>query len=95
LNYCDSTQAIVRVEEFEDRIANCLEQTTRGPLPTTMSGVLTRRDWDIHLVEQLLVAADFALYHAKAEGRNGVKLAQPIALVDLSPQVTESESVDG
>ena len=59
-------------------------QTSRGPLSITMSlGVLSSRDWDLQLVEDILVETDLALYQAKAEGRNCVRLAKPSVLSDI------------
>jgi diguanylate cyclase (GGDEF)-like protein len=85
LNNCDSTQAVGRAEEVRNRIANHPVHTMRGPLPITMSlGVLASRHWDLRLVEEILCATDSALYQAKADGRNCVKLAEPIALRDVS-----------
>jgi two-component system, cell cycle response regulator len=84
LNNCDSSQAIVRAEQVRNGIAQHPVQTTRGPLPITMSlGVLSSRDWNIHLVEEILVETDLALYQAKADGRNCVRLAKPPVLYDV------------
>jgi len=59
-------------------------QTMRGPLPITMSlGVLASRDWDRRLVEEILVETDLALYKAKTDGRNCVRLAEPPVLCDI------------
>jgi two-component system, cell cycle response regulator len=80
LNNCDPTQAMVRAEEVRHGIASPPVQTTRGPLPITMSlGVLASRGWDSQLVEEILAEADSALYQAKADGRNCVRLAKPFA----------------
>jgi two-component system, cell cycle response regulator len=86
LNNCDSAQAIARAEEVRNGIANRPIQTLRGPLPMTMSlGVLSSRDWDLRLVEEILGEVDAALYRAKAAGRNCVVLAKPTAVCD-APQ---------
>ena len=75
LNNCDSSQAIARAEEVRDGIANRPIQTLRGPLSITMSlGVLSSRDWNLHLAEETLGEVDAALYRAKAAGRNCVVL---------------------
>jgi two-component system cell cycle response regulator len=85
LNNCDSTQAIVRAEQVRNGIANHPVQTTRGPLPITISlGVFASRDWDLQQVEETLRAADAALYQAKADGRNCARLAKPTALCKSS-----------
>jgi two-component system, cell cycle response regulator len=84
LNNCDSGQAIVRAEQVRNGIVNRPVQTTRGSLPITMSlGVLASRDWNIQLVEEILVETDLALYQAKADGRNCVRLAKPPVLYDV------------
>lgn len=86
LNNCDSTQAIARAEEVRKGIAKSPVQTTRGPLPITMCvGVLSSRDWELCLIEEILVEADLALYKAKADGRNCVRLAQTIPLSVVPP----------
>ena len=83
LNNCASTQAIARAEQVRNGIANHPVQTTRGPLPITISlGVFASRDWDLQQVEEILRAADSALYHAKADGRNCARLAKPNASCD-------------
>jgi hypothetical protein len=45
-------------------------------------GVFASQDWDLYLAEQVLGEADVALYQAKADGRNCVRLAKPMALSD-------------
>jgi GGDEF domain-containing protein len=56
----------------------------RGLLPVTMSlGVFASRDWDLRLVEEILVETDLALYKAKADGRNCVRLAEPPVLCSI------------
>jgi two-component system cell cycle response regulator len=84
LNNCDCTQAILRAEEIRNRIASPPVATKSGPLSITMSlGVLASKDWDFCPAEQVLGEADVALYQAKADGRNCVRLAQPIARRDV------------
>jgi two-component system cell cycle response regulator len=80
LNNCDSAHAIARAEEVRMGIANYQVQTMRGPLHITMSlGVLASRNWDRRVVEEILVETDLALYKAKADGRNCIRLAeQPV-----------------
>jgi two-component system, cell cycle response regulator len=81
LNNCDSAQAVTRAEEVRSGIASHPVQTTSRPLPITMSlGVLASRDWDLQLVEEILSEVDQALYRAKDDGRNCVKLAKPPTL---------------
>jgi diguanylate cyclase (GGDEF)-like protein len=82
LNNCDSAHAVARAEEIRNAIANQPVRTGRGPLPVTMSlGVLASQDWGLQLAEEILGKIDLALYQAKAEGRNRVKLAEQTALV--------------
>jgi GGDEF domain-containing protein len=53
-------------------------------LSSTMSlGILSSRDWGHHLVEDILVETDSALYKAKVEDRNCVSLAKPPVLSDV------------
>jgi two-component system cell cycle response regulator len=86
LNNCDSSQAMLRAEEVRNGIENNPVQTKRGPLPITMSlGVFASKDWNLHLVEEVLGEADSALYKAKTDGRNCVRVAKPIALSE-TPQ---------
>jgi len=81
LNNCDASQAILRAEQVRNGIASLPVQTQRGPIPITMSlGVLASRDWNLHLVEEVLSEADSALYRAKADGRNCIRFAKPSAL---------------
>ena len=83
LNNCDSTQAVVRAEEVLNKISQHPVRTTCGPLPITMSlGILACRELDLGLVEEILIKADSALYQAKADGRNCVRLAKPTTSCD-------------
>jgi diguanylate cyclase (GGDEF)-like protein len=76
LNNCDAAQAVARAEEVRSGIASRPIQTSRGPLSATMSlGVLASQEWDLDLVEEILSQTDQALYRAKADGRNCVRLA--------------------
>jgi two-component system cell cycle response regulator len=84
LNNCESAQAVARAEAVRNGIANRPIQTSRGPLPITMSvGVLSSRDWDLRLVEEILGEVDAALYRAKAAGRNRVVFAKPTAVCNV------------
>ncbi|NDQ55482.1 MAG: diguanylate cyclase [Acidipila sp.] len=84
LNNCDTTHVFKRAEEIRHAIANLHVQTSRGPLPVTMSlGALSSRDWDLHLVEEIMQEVDAALYLAKASGRNCIKLTKP-SVVDTT-----------
>src|SRR6202035_4509372 len=73
LNNCDSALAIARANEVRNGVANHPVQTMRGPLSITMSlGVFGSREWNLRLVEEILIEMDLALYKAKADGRNCV-----------------------
>jgi two-component system, cell cycle response regulator len=90
LNNCDSAQARARAEEVLNRIAQYPIQTICGPLSITMSfGVLASKDWDLQLVEEILGETDLALYQAKADGRNCVRLAKPTALHNAQGQLVK------
>jgi two-component system, cell cycle response regulator len=85
LNNCDSSQAVARAEEVRIGIASRPIQTARGPLSVTMSlGILASREWDLDLVEEILSETDQALYRAKADGRNCVRLATRSTLCELT-----------
>jgi two-component system, cell cycle response regulator len=85
LNNCDSSQALLRGEEVRNGIGNSPIQTSRGPLSIKMSvGVLSSRDWDLRLVEEILGEVDSALYRAKGAGRNCVRLAEPTCSVSAA-----------
>lgn len=78
LNNCDPASAVMRADEIRKSICNSLFLTGSGALPITMSlGVLLSRDWGEKAVEELLNEVDKALYTAKQNGRNCVRLAKP------------------
>jgi two-component system cell cycle response regulator len=78
LNNCKPQFAEARAEEIRKAIGGRPIQTARGPLELTMSfGLLLSNDWSVRPVEELLHEVDAALYAAKAEGRNCVRLAKP------------------
>ena len=81
LNNCDIAHAFARAEQIRHAIANFHVQTSRGPLPVTMSlGVLSSSDWNLHMVEEILEQVDLGLYRAKAAGRNCTNFIKPNAL---------------
>jgi diguanylate cyclase (GGDEF)-like protein len=78
LNNCRAESALGRAEEIRKCIAARPVQTDAGALDVTMSvGLLISCDWGYRPTEDLLREADSALYAAKAEGRNCVRLAKP------------------
>ncbi len=78
LNNCDVSLALSRAEHIRQAIANAPVPTAWGAIPVTMSlGVLATKDWGFQSVEEIIHEVDAALYQAKADGRNCVRLAGP------------------
>jgi diguanylate cyclase (GGDEF)-like protein len=78
LNNCDVSLALSRAEHIRQAIANASVSTAWGSIPVTMSlGVLATKDWGFQSVEEIIHEVDAALYQAKADGRNCVRLACP------------------
>jgi diguanylate cyclase (GGDEF)-like protein len=78
LNNCRAESAFGRAEEIRKCIAARPIQTDAGALDVTMSvGLLISCDWGYRATEDLLHEVDAALYAAKADGRNCVRLAKP------------------
>jgi diguanylate cyclase (GGDEF)-like protein len=85
LNNCGASFALARAEEIRKAVAKCPVETTRGPISATMSfGVLSSKDWGARPIEELLHAADAALYASKAAGRNCCKVAKPASVPQSS-----------
>ena len=78
LNNCNPNYAFARAEEIRKAIGQRPMQTSSGPVPVTLSlGLLLSHEWGMRSAAELLHEADGALYAAKREGRNCVKLAHP------------------
>jgi len=78
LSNCDVKHAEPRAEQIRRAISDKPIPSAAGLLQVTMSsGLLLSLEWGALSVEGILSEVDAALYVAKAEGRNRVKLAAP------------------
>jgi diguanylate cyclase (GGDEF)-like protein len=91
LNNCNPAFALARAEEIRKAIGQRPMPSASGPIPVTMSlGLVISQQWGHRPVEELLQEADAALYTAKAEGRNCVRVANPnSSLEDLESHIRE------
>ncbi|HKV26430.1 MAG TPA: diguanylate cyclase [Candidatus Acidoferrum sp.] len=86
LNGCDPAYAPGRAEEIRRSVASRPIQTAKGPVSLTISlGVLLSTDWGPRPLEELLHEVDYAMYEAKAAGRNCLRIAKPGAHSELHP----------
>jgi two-component system, cell cycle response regulator len=91
LNACDPAYGPSRAEEIRRCIAGKPITTTKGPVTVTMSmGLLQSGEWGPKSLEELLHGADMALYEAKADGRDCLRIAKPPAnAAALGPALPE------
>lgn len=76
LNNCDASKALSRAEHIRTAINRAPISTAQGKLPITVSlGVFASLGEDPKSLEEIVCAADHALYEAKAAGRNCCRLA--------------------
>jgi two-component system cell cycle response regulator len=78
LNNCDPAFGPGRGEEIRRLVSYRPIVTAKGPVAVTMSfGLLQSGEWGSKPLEQLLHAVDIALYRAKSEGRDCLRVATP------------------
>jgi two-component system, cell cycle response regulator len=76
LNKCDPSSVISRAENLRNSIAAKLIQASPNPLQITVSlGMALSSEFPTSSADELIYAADQALYAAKAAGRNCIRLA--------------------
>jgi diguanylate cyclase (GGDEF)-like protein len=86
LNNCDPAYGPGRGEEIRKLISKCPIQTAKGPVALTMSfGLLQSGDWGPKPLEQILHAVDAALYQAKGDGRDCLRIAKTEVKDELVP----------
>lgn len=78
LNNCDPSSVISRAENLRNAISAKLIQASPEPLRVTISvGLALSSEFPSSTADELINAADQALYAAKAGGRNCLRLAIP------------------
>jgi len=78
LNKCDPASAVARAENLRNTVAAKPFMLATKSIKVTISvGVALSTDFPNRDADDMLHAADMALYHAKESGRNCVRLAKP------------------
>lgn len=90
LSDCGRNTLKARAEEVRAVVASAPVDTGRAEIPISISiGAVTCDDWNEDVpLERILTRADIALYRAKAEGRNCAAIADPVAEVRASTQLS-------
>ena len=92
LNKCDPSSAVARAENLRNAIASKPILLPAKSLAVTISiGVALTTDFPNRDADDILHAADMALYAAKQAGRNCIRLAQPGSLPP-APEAPRPES---
>jgi diguanylate cyclase (GGDEF)-like protein len=92
LNKCDPSSAVARAENLRNTVAARPILLSIKSLTVTISiGVALTTDFPNRDADEILHAADMALYAAKEAGRNCIRLAQPGTLPP-APEASHTES---
>jgi len=85
LNKCDPSSAVARAENLRNAVAAKPILLPAKSLTVTISvGVALTTDFPDRDTDDILHAADMALYAAKAAGRNCIRMAQPGSLLQAT-----------
>jgi diguanylate cyclase (GGDEF)-like protein len=92
LNKCDPSSAVARAENLRNIVAaKPILLSTKSVTVTISIGVALTTDFPNRDADDILHAADMALYAAKEAGRNCIRLAQPGSLPQ-APEAPHAES---
>ena len=92
LNKCDPSSAVARAENLRNIVAaKPILLSTKSMTVTISIGVALTTDFPNRDADDILHAADMALYAAKEAGRNCIRLAQPGSLPQ-APEAPHAES---
>ena len=85
LNKCDPSSAVARAENLRSAVAaKPILLPTKSLTVTISVGVALTTDFPDRDTDDILHAADMALYAAKAAGRNCIRMAQPGSLLQAT-----------